>query len=176
VSLFGHSPNIHRTCQTQQQFQQFAEKVWDQDHWKRGDPKASTIQAAQTAINCPEHRKGLERIWSEARSSFYKHRKEEREWLSCPRYFRVASEAHDVPAWILDGVEGAESTWGAGGSNLFGLILWDGPVSEPFAASMESAKILQEGYGGSWDASLYRYSGGGYGIGHVEELERGICP
>ena len=126
----------------------------------------------------PGHRVAMRKMWREDKAKFLRHRRVEYEWLGCPSYIKHASTSYRVRGAVLYGIEGAESTWGAGGSNLFGLIMWGGPVSEPEPAAMESARLMRQLHdeSGSWEAAMLHYSGGGYGLSHPLELNGGTCP
>lgn len=89
-------------------------------------------------------------------------------------YVQAASARYKVPVWIEWGIAGAESTWGKGGSNLFGLLAAAGGVnvSDWQEASMQSAKTMAglKAQDGSWGAAMKAYSGGDYGLAHVKQL------
>lgn len=101
--------------------------------------------------------------------------------LSQRQVVRRAARAWGVPPRILWGVYGAESTWGTNGTNYFGLIFpeYDGVAvtstqnlpQNAAVASRLLAKLHNET--GSWEGALRKYSGGGYGLAHAEELGRG---
>lgn len=93
-------PNNH--CPTQQEFQQFSSKVWSPKHWQRPSPKPSTITAAQKAINCPQHRKGLERIWSTSRQRFYAYRgfRQRNPYYGCTSHSGCGYYA--LPAYVVE--------------------------------------------------------------------------
>lgn len=100
-----------------------------------------------------------------------------------PKQFTaVAAAKYHVPFWLLWGIAGAESTWGAGGTNLFGLLdAAEGvDVSNWQAASMQSAKTLAglRKQWGSWGAAVQHYSGNSYTIAHPKELaaSKGVTP
>lgn len=86
----------------------------------------------------------------------------------------AASRKYHVPIWIEWGIAGAESTWGQGGSNLFGLLAAaEGvDVSNWDAAAMQSAKTMAGLYKerGGWGNAMAAYSGGDYGLAHVKAL------
>jgi len=87
---------------------------------------------------------------------------------------QAAADKYSVPFWILWGIAGAESGWGSGGSNLFGLLSASGgvDVSDWQAASMQSAKTmasLKNKYG-SWEAALDHYTDYGYNLDYVKQL------
>lgn len=118
--------------------------------------------------------------WHSDRRAFYEHRRAELAWGSCPDSIRQASEAYDVDAALLYGIEGAESTWGAGGSNLFGLLAGAEGVStsDPYAAAMQASRLMRRLHDqlGSWEAAMRAYSGGGYGLSHPYSLAGDTCP
>lgn len=89
---------------------------------------------------------------------------------------------YGVPFWILWGIAGAESTWGQGGSNLFGLMAAaeGADVSNWKSASEQAAKTLaglKRRYG-SWSKAIEHYSGDSYDISHPAQLaaEQGVTP
>jgi len=74
------------------------------------------------------------------------------------------------------GIAGAESTWGRGGDNIFGLLdaAGDADTSDWEESSMQAAYTmsgLKKAYG-SWGAAMRHYSGFNYGLNHVKELYR----
>lgn len=87
---------------------------------------------------------------------------------------QVVSEAASkagIPFWTLWGVYGAESTWGRGGSNWFGLVAV--PRTGSFAGDAQaSASTLARLYKehGTWEGAIRAYSGSEYGIAHVKQL------
>lgn len=115
-----------------------------------------------------------------------RHKKRKPKHHLTPKQITAASaQKYHVPFWILWGVAGAESTWGKGGSNLFGLtaVGEEHPnvdTSNWWQASALSAKTLSrlKHEHGTWEAALEHYSGGGYGTSHVKQLsaEQGITP
>lgn len=82
-----------------------------------------------------------------------------------------AAQKHGVPFNVLWGVYGAESSWGKGGSNWFGLVAVPRTGSFEGDANQAAATLarLYHEYG-SWNAALEAYSGHSYGLSHVEEL------
>lgn len=88
----------------------------------------------------------------------------------------VAASAakYGVPFWIEWGIAGAESTWGKGGSNLFGLLAAaeGANISNWKSASEQSARTMARLHreDGTWEAAMRAYSGGEYGLQHVKEL------
>lgn len=86
----------------------------------------------------------------------------------------AAARKYHVPLWIEWGIAGAESTWGKGGSNLFGLLAAaEGvDVSSWGPAAMQSAKTMAGLYKerGGWGNAMAAYSGGEYGLAHVKQL------
>lgn len=94
----------------------------------------------------------------------------------------LSAKEYGVPFWILWGIAGAESTWGQGGDNLFGLLdAAEGVnVSDWRAASKQAAKTLaglKKQYGG-WAQAIEHYSGYSYNIQHPKELaaDKGVTP
>jgi NlpC/P60 family len=84
----------------------------------------------------------------------------------------MAARFH-VPAWILEGIYGAESSFGTNGEYLFGGIdLPHGNTPNLALAAREAAKALAglKATYGSWAAAVEHYSGGEYGLAHVKEL------
>lgn len=100
-----------------------------------------------------------------------------------PKAITAASAAEfGVPFWLLWGIAGAESTWGRGGTNLFGLLdaAEGANISDWRSASHQAAKTLRglhDSYG-SWPAAVEHYSGNSYTIGHPKELagDEGVTP
>lgn len=91
---------------------------------------------------------------------------------------RAAARYH-VPFWLLWGTAGAESTWGEGGTNLFGLLAAaeGANISNWESAANQAAKTyagLIRSYG-SIAAAVPHYSGNSYTVAHVKQLagERG---
>lgn len=83
----------------------------------------------------------------------------------------AAAKKYGVPFNVLWGVYGAESSWGKGGSNWFGLVAVPRTGSFEGDANQAAATLarLYKEYG-SWNAALEAYSGHSYGLSHVEEL------
>jgi hypothetical protein len=82
-----------------------------------------------------------------------------------------AASKQGVPFWVLWGVYGAESSWGRGGSNWFGLVAV--PRTGSFAGDAQaSASTLKRLYGehGTWEGAIRAYSGNEYGVNHVRQL------
>lgn len=91
-----------------------------------------------------------------------------------------AAAKYGVPFWLLWGIAGAESTWGQGGTNLFGLLdaAEGANISDWTSASNQAAKTLAglaKQYG-SWGAAVQHYSGYSYDISHPRQLaaEKGV--
>lgn len=91
-----------------------------------------------------------------------------------------AAAKYGVPFWLLWGIAGAESTWGEGGTNLFGLLdaAEGANVSDWNSAANQAAKTLAglaKQYG-SWGQAVQHYSGYSYDISHPRELaaEKGV--
>jgi hypothetical protein len=94
--------------------------------------------------------------------------------LSHKQITALAAKEYHVPFWLLWGIAGAESTWGKGGTNLFGLLAAaeGADISNWRSASRQSAKTLaglKKQYG-SWAAAVEHYSGNSYTIAHPREL------
>lgn len=89
---------------------------------------------------------------------------------------------YGVPFYLLWGIAGAESTWGQGGTNLFGLLdaAEGADVSDWKSASEQSAKTLKglKKQYGSWAKAVEHYSGYSYNESHPKELatEAGVTP
>lgn len=86
----------------------------------------------------------------------------------------IAAHRYHVPFWLLWGVAGAESSWGKGGKNLFGLksAAEGADVSDWHSASEQAAKTLwglKQMYH-SWALAVWHYSGGGYHIDWPKQL------
>lgn len=111
-------PNNH--CPTQHQFEQFSSRVWSPKHWQRPKPRPSTITAAQKAINCPQHRKGLERIWIEARMKFLAKRRQ-MIWLETYKPFIYPSGKRWAVPYPIAVCESNENYY-VGPSGAYGLI------------------------------------------------------
>lgn len=82
-----------------------------------------------------------------------------------------------MPFWLLWGIAGAESTWGKGGTNLFGLLdaAEGANISDWGSAADQAAKTLaglRRTYG-SWSAAVDHYSGYSYTINRPRELAEG---
>jgi hypothetical protein len=102
--------------------------------------------------------------------------------ISGKAYTAAAAAEYGVPFWLLWGIAGAESTWGRGGTNLFGLLAAAEGVNTGSwpAASKQAAKTLRglhDQYG-SWSLAVSHYSGNSYTIGHPKELakQEGVTP
>lgn len=83
----------------------------------------------------------------------------------------AAAKATGVPFGLLWGIFGAESSWGKGGSNWFGLTAV--PRTSSFAGDAKrSGETLHRLYyqQGSWEGALRAYSGGSYGYEHAHQL------
>jgi hypothetical protein len=84
----------------------------------------------------------------------------------------AAANKHGIPFWTLWGVFGAESSWGKGGTNWFGLV--SVPRTGSFAgdaeASASTLSRLYKEHGNSWEPALRAYSGNSYGEAHLKEL------
>lgn len=85
ASTQGMRPSlIHSKCErltTADDFRDFAEGVWDQDRWNRGQPKPATLTAMRDKVSCArsaEHRQAMKRTWGKLKAAYYKHRAEER--------------------------------------------------------------------------------------------------
>lgn len=94
----------------------------------------------------------------------------------------VSAKKWGIPFWALWGIAGAESTWGRGGSNLFGLTdAAEGVnVSNWKDASEQSAKTLaglKKQYG-NLSQAIAHYSGYSYNASHPKELaaSAGVTP
>jgi len=94
----------------------------------------------------------------------------------------AAAKQFNVPVAILIGVYGAESTYGSAygpGATTYGYFgltspgLWS--PSDTFQQDADiAAQTLSHLYssnGNSWDAALQAYSGGSYGLSHVNQME-----
>lgn len=86
----------------------------------------------------------------------------------------LSAKKFGVPFWALWGIAGAESTWGEGGSNLFGLLdAAEGVnVSNWKEASEQAAKTLaglKKQYG-SLSQAISHYSGYSYNASHPKAL------
>lgn len=174
------------TCQveyTAGTFRSFAHRVWAFSRWRRepkGQPKDATIEKMRKMRRCAAgegHRLAMRHAWKTAKHAYYRHRKEEIAWMDCPDSIREASEAFDVPGWILNGVAGAESTWGVA-ANIYGLLAAAGSadVTDWYSASMQAAKTLRywkDAYG-TWEYALNTYNSGspgsGYGVAHIRAM------
>lgn len=94
----------------------------------------------------------------------------------------AAAVEYGVPFWLLWGIAGAESTWGRGGTNLFGLLdaAEGANISDWRSSSRQAAKTLaglKRQYG-TWSAAVEHYSGNSYTISHPKELagQEGVTP
>lgn len=87
-----------------------------------------------------------------------------------------ASKRYKVPFWLLWGIAGAESSWGQGGINIFGLkSAAEGvDVTDWDEAAMQAAKTLRglkDTYG-NWNRAVKHYSGYGYDLSWPRQLAR----
>lgn len=94
----------------------------------------------------------------------------------------VSAKKYGIPFWALWGIAGAESTWGEGGTNLFGLLdaAEGANVSNWKEASEQSAKTLaglKKQYG-NLSQAISHYSGYEYNASHPKQLaaESGVTP
>lgn len=92
-----------------------------------------------------------------------------------------AAHAHNIPGWVLLGIYGAESSFGKGGTNWFGLVAvprsTDGPNGGPTFhgdANIAAATVanLLHNNGNNLEQALRAYSGNSYGVAHVLTLSR----
>lgn len=59
------------------EFKGFSEDVWDEEHWDRKAPDASTIDSYHKKLRCAAsngHRHAMKEKWGDDKVSFYKHR------------------------------------------------------------------------------------------------------
>lgn len=111
-----------------------------------------------------------------------KHKAKAKKELTPKQITAKSATKFGVPFWILWGIAGAESTWGEGGSNIFGLLdaAEGADVSNWKSASEQAARTLRglhKQYG-SWSAAIEHYSGYSYNISHPKELaaQQGVTP
>jgi len=85
-----------------------------------------------------------------------------------------ACRHYKVSFWIMWGIAGAESGWGSGGSNLFGLLDGAGGVDIGSwkYASLQATKLMRSLHDetGSWEGAMLHYSGYNYGLSHVRYM------
>lgn len=133
ASVFAPGHNNH--CPTQHQFEQFSAKVWSPSKWQKKSPRSSTLEAAQKAINCPQHRKGLERIWKEARTKFYAKRHAMVDLIRRKPFVYPSGKRWAVP-YPIALCESGENYY-VGPYGAYGLILereWMSPREQDLAA------------------------------------------
>lgn len=165
---------------TAAEFGPFADAVWDPQNWERGAPPHAVIAAERKRLKCasPGNRRAMQERWQKDKTKYNRRRTFEIKWQGCPDHIRLASLHYSVMGWLLYGIEGAESGWGSGGSNLFGILGGGVNVSDPYEAAMEAAHILRREHDslGGWEAAMLQYSGHSYGLSHPRELAGDTCP
>ena len=89
-----------------------------------------------------------------------------------------AAAANGLNADVLWAIYGAESTWGRGGGNWFGLT--SVPRTGSFAGDANAAaatlRHLLAAHGGNYEAALRAYSGGSYGTSHLADVLKACVP
>lgn len=129
VSLFGSAhigAPAHTSCNhasSAKEFRQWSARVWNPAHWKRKQPKQSTIQAERRQLACagPANKRAIKKTWRRDQRTFYKHRKLMLYRAKIEPFYGCTVGGCGwwaIPAWSAN----CESGGGAVASNIYGNL------------------------------------------------------
>lgn len=109
------------TC-TAPVFRPFSAKVWNLDRWRRGQPKAKTIEAQRRRVKCagPGHRRAMQHRWRADKRAYYAERGRCRSgdviegrvsWFNGPSSSTASGLPVSLPGLALNIAPGTDSGW-----------------------------------------------------------------
>lgn len=139
-------PSCHNHPVTASEFRNFAEAVWNRDHWERSVVSKSVLDAKAHKLHCaagPGHVASMKTKWSKAKSDFARFRKRKMWALEYKPYIYPDGTHWAAPypiAWCESGGD-----YYVGPSGAYGLVPPLPQYQTPKAQDEIAHRLMEEG-------------------------------